>query len=642
MCRQEQRFAACDPVRVGVGFGRPVTRPPAPTPAMPTVQDVIRRLLPTGTNAYQQPQDPQGPSPWERVPGWPPDAFAVAATLVNMSGCYSRPRYAGGVDEEQMFIPDAVHFARLHAERWAQLPAPEDLDPAIQHLWGVLWDLANGDVADATHPRTQLWCDAAFKLLVLADEASAGVGFVISEEDSPIAAFVLSEYEADSPRQLRDLPYSLCIQATPSEACVQPKARTAQLGCTLRSLTHHLALLPPKSAVCTNWGFSFDADRQGLRPLNLLLVPFPYRIDPESFVPGPCVQHRVQARLAHHAWEKAGCPAGDGSGFWNDAGRLVDGRSRFFGVEQTWLRDNGAELAADQISVFLRGLLQQVRGQGQEVNGIVLPEFALDRGKAAQIAELLAAEKGLELFVAGIAAPAAPRQLVRNCVYTCVYDDQGILTSREQSKHHRWKLDRSQIECYRLDDRLPPDVAWWEGINIEDRSCGFLVFRPGACLATLICEDLGRIEPVQTAIRAVGPNLVIALLMDGPQLAGRWPARYATVLADDPGCSVLTLTSLGLMRRSWKSGKRDPSRSSFQDGMREAREIALWKEQDGSSQELWLPSGSHALLLNLHFQPVANYTLDGRSDCEATIQVMLKGVHSVTHPGPVPAWLGSP
>jgi hypothetical protein len=51
-------------------------------------------------------------------------------------------------------------------------------------------------------------------------------------------------------------------------------------------------------------------------------------------------------------------------------------------------------------------------------------------------------------------------------------------------------------------------------------------------------------------MNAIGPNLVIALLMDGPQLENRWPARYATVLAEDPGSAVLTVTSLGMVRRS--------------------------------------------------------------------------------------------
>ena len=43
-------------------------------------------------------------------------------------------------------------------------------------------------------------------------------------------------------------------------------------------------------------------------------------------------------------------------------------------------------------------------------------------------------------------------------------------------------------------------------------------------------------------MHAIGPNLVFTLLMNGPQLKTRWPARYAKILADDPGSSVLSIT----------------------------------------------------------------------------------------------------
>jgi hypothetical protein len=58
-------------------------------------------------------------------------------------------------------------------------------------------------------------------------------------------------------------------------------------------------------------------------------------------------------------------------------------------------------------------------------------------------------------------------------------------------------------------------------------------------------EDLARPDPVGDLVRSVGPNLVIALLMDGPQLRARWSGRYAMSLADDPGSFVLSVTSLG-------------------------------------------------------------------------------------------------
>ena len=103
-------------------------------------------------------------------------------------------------------------------------------------------------------------------------------------------------------------------------------------------------------------------------------------------------------------------------------------------------------------------------------------------------------------------------------------------------------------------------------------------------------------------IRAVGPNLVFALLMDGPQLSHRWPGRYAMALADDPGSSVLSVTSLGLLERSnhrYQSSKRI---------------IALWRDPLGTTRELDLPKDKQALLLSLTRKATEEYTLDGRGD----------------------------
>ena len=108
----------------------------------------------------------------------------------------------------------------------------------------------------------------------------------------------------------------------------------------------------------------------------------------------------------------------------------------------------------------------------------------------------------------------------------------------QQDKHHPWRLDRNQIRQYSLGGRLDPNVQWWEDIAIRRREVWFNVYLPWLSFCVLICEDLARQEPVSSLVRAVGPSLVIALLMDGPQLQSRWPSRYASVLADDPGSSV--------------------------------------------------------------------------------------------------------
>ena len=56
-----------------------------------------------------------------------------------------------------------------------------------------------------------------------------------------------------------------------SAACVQPKTRTPQVGSTLRSLSHNLALLPPVGEVVTNWFLPAPYDKAN-DELNLLLV----------------------------------------------------------------------------------------------------------------------------------------------------------------------------------------------------------------------------------------------------------------------------------------------------------------------------------------------------------------------------------
>jgi hypothetical protein len=131
-------------------------------------------------------------------------------------------------------------------------------------------------------------------------------------------------------------------------------------------------------------------------------------------------------------------------------------------------------------------------------------------------------------------------------------------------------------------------------------------------------------------MNAIGPNLVIALLLDGPQLEQRWPGRYATVLADDPGSAVLTVTSLGMVLRSSMPGEP------------ESREIALWKEPNGRARSLKLPKGDHALLVTLTNRSVEHFTLDGRGDGKSTLEFELGAAHGVRYKGRMPDWLEFP
>ena len=87
---------------------------------------------------------------------------------------------------------------------------------------------------------------------------------------------------------------------------------------------------------------------------------------------------------------------------------------------------------------------------------------------------------------------------------------------------------------------------------------------------------------------------------DGPQLSSRWAARYASVLADDPGSSVLTLTSFGMAQRSRPPGD-DPSRV-----------IALWKDSSRGIREIPLEHGAQGVVISANADRATRRSSDGR------------------------------
>jgi len=176
---------------------------------------------------------------------------------------------------------------------------------------------------------------------------------------------------------------------------------------------------------------------------------------------------------------------------------------------------------------------------------------------------------------------------------------------------------RSQIIQYHLGAALDVAHRWWEAIDLPTRQVGFISIAPWLTLSVLICEDLARQDPVSSLLRTIGPNLVIALLMDGPQLSSRWPARYATVLADDPGSSVLTLSSLGMVCRSRPHDQA------------ESRVIAMWRDHRSQSIPIELPNDAEAVIITLSRKSVREVTADGREDHRRTVTLVLSGVHHV-------------
>lgn len=587
-------------------------------------------------------------------PRSPYDVFMAAAYLVEAAGVYHhiqpereysdaafrqqdqerdpppvRPLTITASDREQ--VKDA-------ADAWREIPirlmALGHEAALVKHLrktavWRKIWPLFHSwlvvfgayerahvflelsSLPEQTRPAPRWWFHA-WRLLAIADEAARGTGFVLSLEevqklpaktvyqrgDPPwFEVEVLAALARESARQGHTDP---ATEAAVPEfrtlsvgrreiGAVLPKVRTPSVGCTLRSLTHHLALLPPLGVARAKWkpSIKVPASVTGMPngQMNLLLVPFPYSIDASSFC-GAAIE------------------------------TTQDEKSRYgyFSVHQDWLRgDAGARREA--IVTFLADLVQVGRKSARAINAVIFPELSLDHETYQQIKIWLQENvPEIELLVAGVSNKAHGRKGNFVAVTSFHADREGgpvrVSQATVREKHHRWKLDPQQLRNYGLQGVLSPEVTWWEDIQLLSRRVDFTVLRRDSVLAALICEDLARIDPCQFLLRAVAPNLVIGLLMDAPQVNARWPARYATVLAEDPGCAVLTLTSRALMTRQHRLGVHTSKGGD--------RYVAMWRE-DGDSAPLSLdcPYDAQALLLTLTEKRARDVSLDGRADDSA-------------------------
>jgi hypothetical protein len=229
-------------------------------------------------------------------------------------------------------------------------------------------------------------------------------------------------------------------------------------------------------------------------------------------------------------------------------------------------------------------VVQSARDQEGSVEIVVLPESPLRPGDIDELEALLTRHR-VWLVVAGIREPPDPGgRFGANWLHLGVWFG-GRWWHCRQNKHHRWSLDDNQIEGYHLAAALAPGVRWWEAMAVPRRVVQVVELDEGVTLVSLVCEDLARLDEVADLLRAIGPTLVVVTLLDGPQLASRWAARYASVLADDPGSAVVTITSFGFVDRSRPAG-RPPSRV-----------VSLWKDPVRILREIPLDVDAHAALI---------------------------------------------
>jgi hypothetical protein len=480
---------------------------------------------------------------------WPADVFAVANLVLDHSEAY---RYAVSPPVGRRWPPAPGWAAGVSAaaDYWRDALAwgSEVLPPGLRDSWDVVVQHARLPLAGLRRGGQPELCEALLTLHAVADEAHR----VLAEP----AAGGRDAFAARARTMLAER--GSLSHLDRDRIRVLPKSQLTNRGLTIRSFSRYVAL--SYEAVDLEWNMVEVGDGSWVegRDFHMMLVPWPLVVDSSAFRP-------VDGPLDMDP---------DAFGFFSYAP------------------------ARPLAPALLASLIDAALEEAPRLDAVVLPEAAIDRDEIGPLEDLLA-ERGVPSLVAGTRQAAAGGQMARNYVHLGFLGPSGWV-HYEQDKHHRWCLDPAQIRQYHLTRALPPTRRWWEAIELPTRSVRIIDTGGGATLAPLICEDLARLDEVADVLRRIGPSFVMALLLDGPQLSQRWACRYASVLSEDPGCAVLTLSSLGMVARS-----RPP-------GFPASRAVAMWSDPTSGTTCLELGRGAGALLTRSTVGPTTAWTADGR------------------------------
>jgi hypothetical protein len=489
----------------------------------------------------------------DEILDWPPDLFALTDAVLGRSEAY-RFAVSPPVGTPWPPRPAADWYGSVIAasEQWcaAVEKGDESLPTLVSEGWEIVRTSAESPLGDLGDGRPWRLCEALLTLHAIADEACAGMGIAVGVRSS-----TGHTYRARA-RELLARTGSLARLRT-DRLLVLPKIRTPAGGISFRSIARYGCVRSP--AVQPVWHEApvhALADRQHA---NILLLPWPLTVEASDFRP-------LQGSIAREDEEPYGLFA--------------------FAPSECFDLD------------LVARVLAAARAEVDAVDVVVLPESSVESADIEGL-EALLSEHGVWMLAAGVREGVDEMvHLPGNWVHLGV-SVGGQWWHYRQNKHHRWFLDDAQIAQYDLGAVLRPGVRWWEAIAIPRRSVQFTEVSHGATLVSLVCEDLARLDEVADLLRVVGPTLVVALLLDGPQLASRWTARYAGLLADDPGSSVLTLTSYGMARRS-RAGHPPSS------------VVALWKDPAGGLRELAIDEGAQGMVLTVRADRSRRRSADGR------------------------------
>jgi hypothetical protein len=476
----------------------------------------------------------------------------------------------------------AVEEAGRQWSAWVedrQGPIPDLLDKE----WSVLRERAEIPLEHLAEGRDSRMCEALLTLHAIADEACAGLAIALDRSDGKACLYRARGRELLARTgSLARIP-SHCLR-------VLPKIRTPPNGTSFRSFSRYACVQGP--GVEVRW-HKVPIRRRGTDPgdrhANLLLLPWPLRVRESDFRP---VDGSVQ-RLARDPF----------------------GLFEFAPSEK---------LDLDLVS----RMIVSARDEVGSVEAVLLPESAVDESEVNDL-EAVLERHGVALLMTGVREGSPPPgRLPGNWVHfgasPRLEKTKSLPTSGgrqwfhiRQNKHHRWSLDEGQILQYHLGGALHPHLRWSEAMEVPRRNLQFVELGDELALVSLVCEDLAQIDSVAEVVRSVGPTNVFTPLLDGPQLSSRWAARYASVLADDPGCAVLTLTSFGMVQRS-----RPHMRNS-------SSVVALWKDPVRGLREIPLEAGAQGILLTLCGDRGVRRSADGRGPVDNVTEYFDVAVHQV-------------
>jgi len=511
-----------------------------------------------------------GPA-WSDLLDWPPDAFAFTNVVLSHTEAY---RFAVAPPLGLRWPPEPgwSQLVSTAASEWrAAAAAPlGGAPPAVQRLWNVIERHLRMPLEEVRRGTAHEVWEALLTLHAIADEACAGLTAGTPHGSGP-------SFERRAWRLLAE--QGSLSRVSTERLHVTPKSHFAHRGISIRSFSRYLSL--SYQSVDVGWRrmdqeIMSSRTQRRCRQYNIVLAPWPLTLSADAF-------HPVDVPVDNFGPNSFG----------------------FFEF------DPRTSIDLTMLEHLVRSAYREVR----HVDTVVFPEGAVDASEIEGIERVLI-DLGVTSMFAGVRERADERGFGRNYVHIGVNTGNGW-AHYQQSKHHRWTLDARQIGQYHLTHSLDPTKQWWEAIDLPARTVEVFDLGLGATIAPLVCEDLARLDEVADVLRGIGPSLVVALLLDGPQLASRWPGRYASVLADEPGSAVLTLTSYGMVARS-----RPP-------GTKPSHVVALWHDPTSGAREVSLGRGSIGVVLTADVEQESTWTADGRQHPNDTPRLRLSGIQQL-------------